>query len=190
MTRRPKPRTAEASTVVSTEDLTSRIRGGCELDDAGLEAFARDAKIGLLATVGAGGLPHLTLITSIRTSALLRREEEVPDSATRVLRPRSWLELREVRPVRVRRSLVTRVREVGGEVVHHRLARTVRSSRSSRTSGRLGALRFGLEETTPGGGCLHRSLGSFTGEARFNLPCLDDVERLRRDARVGAWRLR
>jgi hypothetical protein len=119
-----------------------------------------------------------TLITLIRTRTLLRREEEVPDSATRVLCPRSWLELREVRPVCVRRSFVTRVREVGGEVVHHRLARTVRSSRSSRTSGRLSALRFGLEETTPGGSCLHRSLGSFTGEARFDLPCLDDVERL------------
>ncbi len=36
------------------------------LDDEAIAAFARDAKIGLLATVDAGGLPHVTLITSLQ----------------------------------------------------------------------------------------------------------------------------
>jgi hypothetical protein len=38
----------------------------CALADADIKAFARDAKIGLLATVNADGQPHLTLITSIQ----------------------------------------------------------------------------------------------------------------------------
>ena len=109
------------------------------------------------------------------TMAPFRREEEVPNSTTGVLRPRSLLELREVRPVRVRRDLVVGVRDDGREMAHHRLAKMVRGPRSSRTSGRLSALRLGLEEATPGGSCLQRSLGGLTGEMRFDLPRLEQV---------------
>ncbi len=44
---------------------THATDGGHELSSAAIAAFARDAKIGLLATVDADGRPHLTLITSI-----------------------------------------------------------------------------------------------------------------------------
>jgi hypothetical protein len=41
----------------------------CELGDADRKEFARDAKIGLLATVDPDGRPHVTLITSIQARA-------------------------------------------------------------------------------------------------------------------------
>ena len=38
------------------------------LDDAGVLAFANDSKLGILATADPGGLPHLSLITTIQAS--------------------------------------------------------------------------------------------------------------------------
>ena len=110
---------------------------------------------------------------------LLGREEEVPHPAARILRSRGRLELRETGPVLGSRGLVAIGRDGGGEVVSHHLAMLLGSPRSGRTSGGFGTFRPSFEKATPGGGSLHRSLCSFTGEARFHLPCLDDVERLR-----------
>jgi hypothetical protein len=58
--------TPPTETATSAEPTIVPAGNTCALDEAAMNAFARDAKIGLLATVDAAGRPHLTLITSIQ----------------------------------------------------------------------------------------------------------------------------
>ena len=58
--------TPHAETATSAESTIAPTGSACALDEAAMHAFARDAKIGLLATVDADGRPHITLITSIQ----------------------------------------------------------------------------------------------------------------------------
>ena len=45
-----------------------------EIAEPDVEAFETEAKVGLLATLGPEGLPHLTLITTLQADFVVTRE--------------------------------------------------------------------------------------------------------------------